>query len=110
MTALKKDWWKDAARDGRDLEKIRGGSSRARLTPLPDVTERVPPFRGLSRQSLLTLAETCARLDICMTTLRSLMKRRMIFAHGRSRSVRIPIEECENYAEREFLLRVEKNA
>jgi excisionase family DNA binding protein len=108
--ALKKDWYKAAAKEAEDLDKIRSRSARAKLTPVPDVTERVPPFRGLSRLPLLTYKEACEKLEICMTTLRALIKRRMIFPHGRGRKVRIPIEECERYAEREVLLRMERNA
>jgi hypothetical protein len=111
MTALKKDWYKAAAKDAGDLEKIRSRSSRAKLSPVPDVTERVPPFRGLSRK-LLTLKEACEHpsLNISMTTLRKLLKDRMIFAHPRGRYIYIPIEEIENYCERERLRGMDRYA
>jgi excisionase family DNA binding protein len=104
MGALKKDWYKQLAKESEDLDRIRAKPGRNILSPAPDYSEMVPPFRGLSRQ-LLSLQEACDHpsLKVSMTTLRKLIKERMIFAHPRGRFVKIPIEEIENYCERERL-------
>lgn len=111
MGALKKDWYKLLAASTRDLDGIRARPGRDKLAPLPDVSELVPPFRGISRQ-LLTPKEACEHpgLRVSMTTLRKLLKEKKIFAHPRGRFIYIPIEEIENYCERERLLGVERYA
>lgn len=109
MAALKKDWYKPLAKESEDLDKIRQKPGRKLLSPVPDVAEMIPPFRGLSRQ-LLTIPDAAVRLDISVTTLRLRIKERLIFTHPRGRFIYIPIEECENYSERERLRGMERHA
>lgn len=109
MTALKKDWYKGLARESEDLDSIRAKPGRKLLSPVPDVAEMIPPFRGLSRQ-LLTMKEAAEKLHVSMTTLRARIRERLLFTHPRGRFVYIPIEECENYSERERLRGMERHA
>lgn len=110
MAALKKDWYKPLAKESDDLDKIRQKPGRKLLSPVPDVAEMIPPFRGLSRAELLTLQQAAEKLSISVTTLRLRIKERLIFTHPRGRFIYIPIEECENYSERERLRGMERHA
>lgn len=98
MKALKPGWYKEFSKGSEDLDLIQPATARKPLAPIPAVADMVPPFRGLSRQ-LLTMKEACAHpsLKVSMTTLRKLLRERMIFAQPRGRLIYIPIEEIENY-------------
>lgn len=108
MTALKKDWFRGAAKETEDLDRIRP-RARTGLAAVPGVSEMIPPFRGLSKQ-LLTMKQACEKLKVSMTTLRARIREKLIFTHPRGRLVYIPIEECENYSERERLRGMERHA
>jgi hypothetical protein len=104
--AIKSDWYIQLAKGSGDAEKIQ--PSKGRAAP-PAESQTVPPFCGKSRK-LLTKVEACAELECSLTHLHNQLRARMIFAESRGRLVYIPIEECQNYRERERLRCLERYA
>jgi len=96
MKELPKDWFRDLAKGSEDLDQIRPTTKRKTLHVPGDEAEMVPPFRGVSTR-LYSMREACEIMKCSITTLRKLLRERMIFPHPRGRFVYIPEEEIANY-------------
>lgn len=102
-------WYETLAKDSQDLDEIRPAGARP-LKPPPPESAEVPPFKGISRLPLLTKRECCEIIGCGMTFLETQIRNKMIFPQPRGRLVKIPIEEIENYNERERLRFMKKYA
>lgn len=109
MAALDKDWFRDIAKGSEDLDTIRPAFVRKQLRISGDEAVMVPPFVGLSSR-LYTMKEACAAIPCSMTTLRKMLRERMIFPHPRGRLIYIPQEEIANYNARAQLRYQRKHA
>jgi hypothetical protein len=107
--SIKPNWFVELAKGGEDLARIQPAGKKP-LAPPPIEANEIPPFRGISRLPLLTRMQACDVIGCCLTHLDKQIRGRMIFPQPKGRRVMIPIEEIENYFERERLKFQRKHA